>query len=109
MNNGIVLLRTLLLSTSGRNIRRHSTDKKKRRRIIGSAVGEAFMVVAYFVFESFLYAFTATGGFTAAAFNAGITSSAAGIPANIIQGVFGVVIAAVLYPILRPLINKQFE
>ncbi|MBQ1916336.1 MAG: ECF transporter S component [Lachnospiraceae bacterium] len=77
--------------------------------IIGSAVGEAFMVVAYFVFESFLYAFTATGGFTAAAFNAGITSSAAGIPANIIQGVFGVVIAAVLYPILRPLINKQFE
>ena len=44
MNNGIVLLRALLMSTSGRNIRKHSTDKKKRRRIIGNAVG---VVVLY--------------------------------------------------------------
>ncbi len=41
MNNGWLLLRTLLLSTSRRNILRFSTDKKKRRRIIGNAVGFA--------------------------------------------------------------------
>ena len=35
MNNGWLLLRTLLLSTSRRNILRFSADKKKRRRIIG--------------------------------------------------------------------------
>lgn len=40
MNKNIVLLRTLLLSTSGWNIYRHTTDKKKRRRIAGNAVGK---------------------------------------------------------------------
>ena len=40
MNKGIVLLRALLLSTSGWNIYRHTTDKKKRRRIAGNAVGK---------------------------------------------------------------------
>ena len=39
MNNGIVLLKTLLLSTSRMNILRHSTDRKKRRRIIGNTIG----------------------------------------------------------------------
>ena len=39
MNSGIVLLKTLLLSTSRRNIYRHSTDRKKRRRIIGNTIG----------------------------------------------------------------------
>ena len=39
MNNGIVLLKALLLSTSRWNIYRHTTDKKKRRRIVGNTVG----------------------------------------------------------------------
>ena len=39
MNSGIVLLRTLLLSTSRFNIYRHTKDKKKRRRIIGNTIG----------------------------------------------------------------------
>ncbi len=77
--------------------------------ITGGVVGEIFMVIAYFVFETFLAVFTATGGFTASSFNAALAASAAGIPANIIQGVFGVIIAAVLYPILRQLVNKQFN
>jgi uncharacterized membrane protein len=77
--------------------------------ITGGVVGEIFMVIAYFVFETFLAVFTATGGFTASSFNAALAASAAGIPANIIQGVFGVIIAAVLYPVLRPLVNKQFN
>lgn len=41
MNNGIVLLKALLLSTSRWNIYRHCGDKKKRRRIVGNAVGVA--------------------------------------------------------------------
>lgn len=77
--------------------------------ITGGVVGEIFMVIAYFVFETFLAVFTATGGFTASSFNAALAANAAGIPANIIQGVFGVIIAAVLYPVLRPLVNKQFN
>jgi len=41
MNNGIVLLKALLLSTSRWNIYRNCGDKKKRRRIVGNAVGVA--------------------------------------------------------------------
>ena len=52
MNSGIVLFRTLLLSTSGRNIFRHTKDRKKRGRIIGNAIGMAvlyLMLMAYCV------------------------------------------------------------
>ena len=90
-------------------IQKLSGSKKSVIPVIASGVvGEAFMVIAYFVFESFLAVFTAGKGFTASSFDAAVAASAAGIPANIIQGVFGVVIAAVLYPILRPMVNKQF-
>jgi len=50
MNNRIVLIKALLLSTSGRNIYRHSRDKKKRRRIVWNAIGVTFlylMLMAY--------------------------------------------------------------
>ena len=52
MNNSIVLLKTLLMSTSGRNIFRYTKDKKKRRKIIGNTVGAAIlylMLMAYSV------------------------------------------------------------
>ncbi len=39
MKNNCILLKTLLLSTSQRNIFRYSKDRKKRRKIIGSTVG----------------------------------------------------------------------
>lgn len=77
--------------------------------VISGIVGEAFMVVAYFLFESFMYAFSASGGLTGSSFGSGIVSSAAGIPANIAQGVFGVIISSVLYPVLRPLIFKTLH
>lgn len=50
MNNGIVLLKTLLLSTSGRNIFRHTTDKKKRRRIVGNAIGMTLLYAMLMAF-----------------------------------------------------------
>lgn len=44
-SNGIILLKTLLLSTSQRNLYRHSTDKKKKRRIVGNAIGTTILYV----------------------------------------------------------------
>ena len=52
MHDGIVLLKALLLSTSQRNIYRHTTDGRKRRRIVANAVGFAFLyllIMAYCV------------------------------------------------------------
>ena len=52
MNNGIVLLKALLLSTSRWNIYRHTADKKKRRRIVGNTIGVVClygMLMAYCV------------------------------------------------------------
>ncbi|MBO4900976.1 MAG: hypothetical protein J5509_11875 [Lachnospiraceae bacterium] len=39
MKDSIILLKTLLLSTSQHNIYRHSTDKKRRRKVIASYIG----------------------------------------------------------------------
>ena len=69
------------------------------RVILGGIVGEALMVFGYFLFEIGLNA-ASNGGFTAAAIAGGIAYSAAGIPANMVQGVTGIVIACVLLPIL---------
>lgn len=60
--------------------------------IISGTVGELVMVAGYFIYEIFLLA----DGSLAA----GVIASAAGIPANLIQGVFGVIISTVLYPLL---------
>ena len=39
MNSNRILLKTLLQSTSRMNILRHTTDRKKRRKIIGAYIG----------------------------------------------------------------------
>lgn len=52
MNNGILLLKTLLLSTSSRNTLRYGKDRKKRRRAVMGGVGAAclyLMMMAYCV------------------------------------------------------------
>ena len=69
------------------------------RLIIGGFIGEALMVFGYFLFEIGLNA-ASNGGFTAAAIAGGIAFSTAGIPANILQGVTGIVIACALLPVL---------
>lgn len=75
--------------------------------IIGSSLAEVFMILGYFVFEIFLLAFTASGSFTKASISAGIASSAASVPFNVVQAIFGVVIAIILYPILWPSLQKS--
>lgn len=44
-NKNFLLLRTLLLSTSQRNIYKHTRDQKKRNRIIANAVGMGLLYV----------------------------------------------------------------
>ncbi|MCR5196001.1 MAG: ECF transporter S component [Pseudobutyrivibrio sp.] len=63
--------------------------------IISGIVGEAVMVIGYFAFEIFMLAFV-----NGSSISAGVVASLAGIIPNIIQGVFGVIIATVLYRLL---------
>ena len=61
------------------------------------------LIIYYFpglVFGKTIWGSGEAGRFTAAAIAGGIAYSAAGIPANIVQGVTGIVIACVLLPIL---------
>lgn len=49
-SNVLLLLRTLLLSTSPWNVYRHTSDSKKRRQVVGGAIGFALLyalVMAY--------------------------------------------------------------
>lgn len=68
--------------------------------ILGGLIGEAVMVLGYFAYEAVLAAL-GSGSFNQAALAAGIASSAAGIPFNIVQGVVGILIATLLLPILQ--------
>lgn len=65
----------------------------------GGLAGEAVMVLGYFLFETGL-AGAADGSFSAASLAAGVAASAAGIPFNIVQGAVGIVISALLMPLL---------
>ncbi len=66
--------------------------------ILSGILGEAVMVLGYFLFEIFML--SVVNHTTIAA---GVIASTAGIIPNIIQAVFGVIIATVLYPILSKL------
>lgn len=53
MNNGLILFRTLLLSTSQRNIYRNCKDKRKRGKIVGGFIGAVLvylLIMAYCIF-----------------------------------------------------------
>lgn len=63
-------------------------------------VGEAIMILGYFAYEAMLAAL-ASGAFSSASLAAGIASSAAGIPFNIVQGFTGIVISILLIPMLQ--------
>lgn len=67
--------------------------------LVGGLVGETVMVLGYFLYETGLAA-AASGSFNSATLAAGIVSSAAGIPFNILQGITGIVISLVLLPVL---------
>lgn len=68
--------------------------------LIAGIAGEAFMTLGYFVYEIFLAMITA-GQFTSTTFTAGVSSSATGIPFNMVQGFVGIVITVLLLPLLK--------
>lgn len=55
--------------------------------LIGGIVGEAVMVLGYFVFEIFI--------------SGGAAVALTGVPMNLLQGVAGVVISSILYSLLK--------
>ena len=77
-----------------------SGGKQAAFTAISGVVGEAFMVFGYFVFEIFLMALAAGDGFSSTSLAAGLASSASGVPFNIVQGLFGVILSTILYPLL---------
>lgn len=74
--------------------------------VIGGLLGEAIMVLGYFLYEAGLAAF-GSGGFTSAALAAGLASSATGIPFNIVQGAVGIILALLLLPILMKIADVR--
>ena len=44
---------------------------------------------------------------TKASISAGIAGSAAGVPFNMVQALFGIVIALLIYPVIWPAIQRQ--
>ncbi len=70
--------------------------------ILGGLVGEAVMVIGYFLYEALVTVF-ANGTFTRIALAAAFAASATGIPFNILQGVVGIIISLLLLPILSQL------
>lgn len=67
--------------------------------IIGGLIGEALMVVGYFLYEAGL-ASIASGSFDRISLAAGFASSATGIPFNIVQGLVGITVSLLLLPVL---------
>ena len=50
MHKNLLLLKTLLLSTSQRNIYKHCKDRKKRRKIVGGTIGAAVIYAMIMVY-----------------------------------------------------------
>ena len=66
--------------------------------------GQTIGVVAHgMCIKIFLMAVTTGDGFSSASLAAGAASAISGVPFNIVQGLFGVVVSCVLYPFLKKL------
>ncbi len=75
--------------------------------LIAGIIAETIMVAGYFVFEIFILGFAGDSGDLSSSIQAGIVASAAGVPFNAVQGIFGVTIACILYPILDRITKKS--
>lgn len=90
---GTLIIKALVALSSGVIFRALPTTKHLRM-ILSGLIGEAIMIFGYFVYQ---IAMTAVMG---SSLSASATAAAAGIPFNMIQGVSGILIALVLYPVL---------
>ena len=103
------LLFKLMLKFGGDSDRKVSTRYESVLPVmIGGIIGELVMIAGYFLFEIFLFAYK-NGGFDPASLIAGVTASASGIPFNLVQGIFGVVVATLLYPIIKKISKNELS
>ena len=68
--------------------------------IAGGITGELFMVFGYFSFELLWFGLINGDGITRASIISGVMVGISGIPFNVLQGLFGVLIVSVLYPMV---------
>ncbi len=99
-----LLIKALTAGTAGVLFHRPKKHGKAMRAhcaalVCGGILGEAIMVIGYFVYEAGLAAF-GSGSLSAASLAAGAMSAAAGIPFNIVQGTVGILLAVLLLPVL---------
>jgi len=71
---------------------------QKFRLLIGGVTGEFIMVAGYFFYQILLLFLSASA--TGFSLNAAVLSSASGIIFNIIQGLSGIIVSSMLYPLL---------
>jgi uncharacterized membrane protein len=69
--------------------------------IVSGILGELVMVAGYFLFEIFMLA-----ALNDSTLSAAVLASAASIIPNLIQGIFGVIIATILYPIISKIYSS---
>lgn len=81
-------------------MKRFSGDTFKKSAFgitLGGIVGELIMVALYFLYEATILGATV-----------GSAAALAGVPFNMVQGGFGVIISSILYPIVAPAYKKAF-
>ncbi len=67
--------------------------------IVGGIFAEMIMILGYFLYETMLAAF-AYGSVTTMSLAVGLAAAVVGIPFNIVQGVVGIIVSLLLFPIL---------
>lgn len=104
---GTLIIKALTAAIAGllfrriRAVRSGSTGSSYAGIITGGVLGELFMVIGYLFYETLLAVIS--GSALAAAF----TASAAGVIFNIVQGVVGIVLAIILFPVLYQIPNVR--
>lgn len=74
--------------------------------LLGGIVGESIVVLGYFIYEVFLKV-SASGGYTQSSLNSAMASSVITIPLNALQGIFGIVIALILLPLINKILSRS--
>ncbi|MCR5452416.1 MAG: ECF transporter S component [Lachnospiraceae bacterium] len=72
--------------------------------LLSGIVAELFMCLSYFAYDVFLLSNTSGGSLSAA-----MAASVSDIPFNLIQGVFGVIIVSILYPLCHRILLTNGE
>lgn len=104
---GTLIIKALTAAIAGllfrriRAVQSGSTGSSYAGIITGGVLGELFMVIGYLFYETLLAVIS--GSALAAAF----TASAAGVIFNIVQGVVGIVLAIILFPVLYQIPNVR--